>query len=383
MPAKKKEESTGSVRSSNSALAAFLKAHEEDHFNFVKPTCKVISTGSLLLDSYVRLRTGSIVRLAGKGAELGKTSECFVMADNFMKAMPRSKTLFIKAEARLTPELMKRSGHTFIAMEEPEKWDYGTVYVYASNTFESVAALIEEQLDITHEAGESLCIIVDSLDGLILKSDREKNLWTGDDQIKVAGVPALSKILFKRTALKIAHYDALVLITCQYAAEIKLDPYSKVPARQGDSSGGNAVNHQNDITLSYALRNSGDYIYENPNLKPDPIKNKKIGVYATIDIRKSSTDTTGTRVRIPIASGRQGSCIWVEKEVVDMALSFGLLKGKGAWFSFDDSFVAQALEDGIELKAQHQGMNGVYKYVEENKDVFNWMYNKFSELVSN
>jgi len=381
MAAKKKEESLDGTSVSISTMSSFLKDNKDDHFNFIEPVSKIISTGSLALDSLIKVRTGSIIRLAGRGSELGKTSQSLVLAQNYMEVMPKSKTLFIKAEGRLGPEMQARSSHRFVT--KAEDWEYGTTFILSTNIFETIAAIIEELLPKMHDQGEHLCIILDSLDGVILKSDSEKDLWTGGEQVKVAGVPLLSKILFKRLALKISHFDAMMLITCQYSAEIKLDPYSKVPARQGDGSGGNALNHQNDITLSYAIRNGGDYIYENPSAKPDPVKNKCVGVYATIDIRKSSTDVTGSRVKIPIARGRIGNAIWREKEVVDMAIAFELLKGKGAWFNFDEGFIEQAAKDGVELKAQHQGINGVYKYIEENKGVFEWMYSKFSDLISN
>lgn len=380
MAAKKKEENNIDDNFSKDVLSSFLKNNEEDHLNFVEPESRIISTGSLQLDSLIKVRSGSIVRLAGKGAELGKTSQCFVLAKNYMDTMPKSKTLFIKAEARLGPEMQARSGHKFVT--DPSQWDYGTVFVYCSNVFESIASLIESLLPSMQKNGEHLCIILDSLDGVILKADKEKNLWTGEESVKVAGVPALSKILFRRLALQINHFDALFLITCQYSAEIKLDPYSKVPARQGDASGGNAVNHQNDITLSYALRNASDYIYEYPDQKPDASKNKCLGVYATIDIRKSNTDVTGTRVKIPIAKGRIGNCIWKEKEVVDMAIAFGLLSKRGSWFSFEESLVNQAAKEGVDILVQHQGLKAVYKYIEENPNIFQWMYDKFSSLVN-
>lgn len=380
MAAKKKIDPEDSTVNTNDAFEAFLKDNEKDHFNYIEPVNKIISTGSLNLDAYIKIRSGSVVRLAGKGAELGKTSESLVIAQNYMDTMPRSKTLYIKAEAKLGPELKARSGMKYVT--KASEWEYGTVFIFSTNIFETIAKCLEDQLPKMHEAGEHLCIILDSLDGVILKSDAEKDLWGGDEQVKVAGVPLLSKILFRRLAMKINHYDALMLITCQYAAEIKLDKYSKAPVRQGDSSGGNAVNHQNDITISYALRTGGDYIYEKEKEKPDPIKNKCLGLYATVDIKKSSTDVTGSRVRIPIQKGRIGNAIWKEREVVELAVQWGLLVGKGAWFNFGETLIEQALADGVVLKEQHQGLNGVYKYIDENKDVFNWLYNRFSKTVS-
>lgn len=382
MAAKKKEEESAPESGSRSKglLNSFLKEKKDSHYNFVESQSKFISTGSLQLDSLIKIRTGSIVRLAGKGSELGKTSQSLVLAKNYMDAMPKSKTLFIKAEARLSPEMVARSGHKFT--NKSEDWEYGTIFVYSGNIFEDVADLIEKLLPAMHDEGEHLCIIIDSLDGLILRDDNEKSLWGGKESMKVAGIPLLSKALFRRISLQINHFDALMLITCQYSTPIKLDPYSKVPERQTDAAGGNSINHQSDITLSYSTRNNSDYIYEHPEIKPDPVKNRCIGVYATIDIKKSSTDVTGSRVKVPIAKGRIGNAIWREKEVVDMLISFELISRKGAWYNFNESFIQQAIKEGVEIQPQHQGMNSVYKYIEDNKLVFEWLYAKMLALIS-
>lgn len=376
MPAKKREESDFN---SKNALSSFLETNQEAHYNFVQPNETVISSGSLSLDSIIKVRSGSFVRLGGKGSELGKTSQCFVFADNYMKAMKNSKTIFIKSEARLTPEMKERTGLKFVS--DPSEWDFGTVFVFSCNVFETIASLLESLIPKMYEAGERLCIILDSLDGVILKGDRDKDIWSGDENIKVAGVPLLSKIMFKRLALKVVHYDVLFLITGQYTSEIKLDPYSKSPPRQSDGSGGSAINHQSDITLSYQPRYGQDYILENQKEKPDPIKNKILGVYATIEVKKSSTDVSGQRVRIPIKKGRSGCAIWVEKELADMVIAFGLISKKGAWFSFSDEIIQMAEKDSVNIKQQHQGMNSVYDYIEENEDVFNWLLKKVKEII--
>ena len=379
MASKKKEDSSNEADSKD-MLSSFLKNNEENHFNYLQPEEVTISSGSLGLDTLIKVRSGSFVRVCGKGSELGKTSQCFVFSQNYMDKIEKSKTIFIKAEARLTPEMQKRTGMKFVT--DPSDWEYGTVFVFSCNVFETIASLIESILPKMHEAGEKLCIILDSLDGVILKSDKEKNLWNGDENVKVAGVPLLTKILFKRLALKIVHFDALFLITSQYTADIKLDPYSKTPPRQSDGAGGSAINHQSDITLSYQPRYGGDYILEKPNEKPDPVKNKVLGVYATIEIKKSSTDVTGSKVKIPIKKGRSGCAIWVEKEVVDMIISFELVTKKGAWYSFSESIVLMAKDDGVEIQTQHQGMSSLYDYIENNKSVFEWLLKKVKEIIS-
>lgn len=380
--AKSKKESIDneeSKSSSKSVMGDIMEETKDDHFNDIIPENKIISSGSLRLDSLAKFRSGSVIRLCGAGAELGKTSQAFVFAENFMKVFPKAKTLFIKAEARLTPEIQTRSGLKFVT--KAEDWDYGTVFIWSINIFEPIANSLEKLIPSMHENGEKLAVIWDSLDGTILKGDSQKDVW-GNESVKVAGVPLLTKLLFKRLGHAITHFDVLLMITSQHSASIKIDPYSKDVPRQIEGSGGSSIGHQSDYVLYYTPRYNGDYILEKPDDKPDMVNNKVLGVYASVEFRKSSTDVTGTKVRVPIRKGRVGSAIWVEKEVIDLAISFGLLTRKGAWFSFNAELIEQAKESGIEMKEQHQGLPNVFQYLEANKPQYEWVLAKLKRLIS-
>jgi hypothetical protein len=364
-------------QSSNDVMASILSENKDSHFNDVVPLNTFVSTGSLNLDAYVKVRSGGVIRLVAKTPESGKTSESFVLSENYMKVMPKSKTLYVKSEGRLSKEMMDRTGMKFVTT--PAEWTYGTVFVFSCNVFEVVSNSIIKLSKQMHENGEHLAIIIDSLDGLILKKDLEVKGIDGNQM--VAGVPKLTKLLFRHLALPIAHYDILLVITGQYSADIKLDPYSPSIPRMGETGGGSSVPHQCDYVLQYLPRYQGDFILEKPDEKPDIVKNKILGLYATIEVKKSATDCSGVKIKVPIRKGRVGSAIWVEKEVVDMAIQFGMLTRKGAWYSFDENFVNEAKTDGVEIKIQHQGLNGVFEYVEENKEVFNWLLKKFKSLI--
>jgi len=365
--------------STNDVLDSLMSEHKDDHFNDIEPSNKFVSSGSITLDQYVKARSGGVIRLVAKTPESGKTSQCFVFADNFMKTMDKAKTLYIKAEGRLSPELQQRTGLKFVT--KASEWDYNTVFVLSCNTFEAMADIVLKLSKKMFESGEHLCVILDSLDGLILKNDKETKGITGDG--KVAGVPKLTKLLFRHLALPITHYDILFLITGQYSADISLDPYAPKQVRLGDASGGNSIPHQCDYILQYLPRYQGDFILENPNEKPDAVTNKILGVWVTIEIKKSAADTSGVKVKIPIRKGRVGSAIWVEKEIVDMALAYDLIKRAGAWFSFDPQLIKEAKDAGIEVKEKVQGLNGVYEYVENDRDLFNWLLNKFKNNLAN
>lgn len=360
----------------NDLLESLLKEHSADHFNDIIPVNTLISTGSLKLDQYVKVRSGGVVRLTARTPESGKTSESFVLAANFMAKMPKARTLYIKAEGRLSPEIQARTGLTFVT--SGADWKQNTVFILSSNTFETVADFIIKLSKDMFDKGEHLCVIIDSLDGLILKADKDTKGISGG---MVAGVPKLTKLLFRHLALPITHYDILLLITGQYSADIAIDPYApKVP--RGDSVGGSSVPHQCDYVLSYAPRYPSDHICEDENAKPDPVKNKIIGVWATIDIKKSATDSSGVRVKVPIKKGRIGSAIWVEKEVVDLGLQEGMIKRSGAWFSFHPMFEAEAKADGVVLKEKIQGLAALYDYFETERPVLDWFHAKISAMIA-
>lgn len=375
----KKNEEKEEISGSSDILGNILNDSKGEHFNDINAENIPISTGSLILDSLVKIKTGSVIRLCANQAEAGKSSEAFVLATNFMSTIPKGKTLYIKAEGRLSPEMQARSGLKFVT--DPKDWVYGTVFIWSINIFETIADGITKLLKKMYEDGEKLCIIWDSLDGSILRADSQKSLWQ-DGSIKVAGVPLLIKLFFKTMSLSISHYDALMIIISQYTAPIQIDPYAKNIPRQASASGGSAIGHQSDYVFEYGVRYQGDYILEKPDEKPDVNKNKAIGVYATIEIKKSSTDVTGTKVKIPIKKGRIGNQIWTEKELTDMILSFSLATRKAAWITFDQAIIDQAKQEGIELKSQIQGMNQLYDYLENDKQAFNFFLTKIKAAIS-
>ena len=68
---KQKEEIT--EVSSSDTLASFMVEHKGDHFNDIIPANRVISSGSLGVDMTDKVRSGSVVRISGLGAERTRT----------------------------------------------------------------------------------------------------------------------------------------------------------------------------------------------------------------------------------------------------------------------------------------------------------------------
>lgn len=356
---------TASTDTSKNILGALLKGSEEDHYNHIDTVPEVrIPSGSILLDNEVSLYTGNVMRMAGP-TESGKTSQACLWAKNFMEIVPNSKTLYVKAEGRLGRDIRTRTGLKFVY--KAEEWDDGTVYVLESNIFEFIANTVEVLLKTMKAQGKQLCVIIDSMDGLMLKSDyHEKNI--GENQ-KVAGVPLITKLFFKRLALPIGKYGALVFLTSQVSANIKLDPYSKEAPRVVGGAGGNALNHQADYILEYAPKYNGDMILEDEKAKYDPEKNKILGVWAKVKIVKSTKETSGNTVSIPIRRGRVGNAIWQEKELGDFLIQNGLVTKRGPWLAVDAAIITQVKSIGKEIPEQIQGINNLYEFFEQNKDI--------------
>ncbi len=361
-------------------LNSLLEGYKEDHYNHIQNETVKISSGSLVLDSLISVKSGDIIRLCSNSPEAGKTSQSFLFAKNYMEAMSPAKTLYIKSESRLSDELKLRTGLKFT--EKSEDWDINSVFVLNCNIFETVAQIVESLLKITHENGIHLAIILDSLDGMILKNDYKKDIGGSEGGIKVGGVPLLSKLLFRKIALPINKYNALFMACSQYSASININPYAKDPPKMVEASGGNNISFQANYILNYASRYQSDLILEKPDEKPDMTKNKILGHYATVEIKKSSMDTSGYRARIAIRKGKVGNAIWVSKEVVDIMLGWSLILKKGAWFSFEDSVMKEAKESGLELKEQVQGLNNLYDYFEDNKQVFDFFFIKAKNLIN-
>jgi len=59
-----------------------------------------------------------------------------------------------------------------------------------------------------------------------------------------------------------------------------------------------------------------------------------------------------------------------------------MAKAKGAWVTISDELIEEVQKEaGLELKKQHQGMDNLRKYFEENKDIGKFLFNKFRDVL--
>ena len=375
--AKQPKDNSESTDTSKNLLGALLQGYKEDHYNLTEPLLTSVSSGSLILDQYVKFTQG-VHRLTGY-SQSGKTSEALLVGKNLIEKYKDidggCKGLYIKAEGRISENIQKRSGMKFTA--NADEWDNGSVFIYHGNIFESICAIIESLIKHCYEKKTRLFIIIDSVDGLRLKSDIGNDIG----KEKVAGPQLIMKRFLTRVALPIDRYGVVCFAISQVSSSIKIDPYSKEIPRMTSGSGGWALAHSANIILDFEHRNNSDYILQKPKDKPDPVDNKIIGHWTTVRVVKSDDEKENIKVKYPIKHGRVGGSVWTEYEIIDLLYTFDVLKKKGAWYAFEDGFRKELEGVGFKTEEQYHGEAEVFALLENNAALTKYLYDKFSKML--
>ena len=310
--------------------------------------------------------------------EGGKTSEALEVMKNFLQTVPNGRGFYIKAEGRLSKEMQSRSGVDFVF--NSDEWADGNCFVFECNIYETVVEALRMLVGKNTE-GTKYCFILDSVDGLIAKGDMDKPF---EDSKKVAGGAVIASDFMKRVSIALAKRGHMAIFISQVRADIKLDPYSKAPVRQTSATGGNALLHFANFILEFEPCFKTDQILQKPNEKYDPDKNKIIGRYAKITVKKSPNEKTNSIISYPIIYGRKGGkSIWVEKEILDMMFLWDLANKKGAgWIEFDEDFLSMLKEQSIDFPEKIQGENQLSKFLDENEDAKTFLLNYFRKMLS-
>lgn len=352
-------------------LNSLLEGYKDDHFNYIESKEYKVSTGSLLLDSAISMGTG-VHRMTGYSGS-GKTSEALQILKNSLSTIKDCKGVYIKAEGRLSKSVKDRSGVKFVYSSE--EWKTGTCFVFECNIFEAVADTLECLSKAAAGQNEVLCMIIDSMDALVLRNDAEKNV---SENYKTAGPQALMKKFLARFALPLNKYGHICLILSQVSSAIKIDPYSKEMVRSTSSSGGFGLTHFADYILEFDYSYNSHKILENPGQKFDSEKNKAIGHWVHLTVCKSDKENSNTKVKYPVRYGQtDGNSIWVEYELVDVMIMYELAIKKGAWISFEESFRKEVAQAGFELPETVQGMDAARELLEKNKPLTKFLFDKF------
>jgi RecA/RadA recombinase len=374
--AKKKDD--GSVLTSSEVLSTFLKNNKEDHYNFEDDFEYKVSSGSLQLD--IQLGGGfgpGLHRFCGIN-EGGKTSAALEVMKNFLRTVPNAKGFYIKAEGRLSNEMKARSGVSFTI--KAEDWNVGSCFVFESNIYETVVDAMRS-LVANNEENIKYYFLLDAVDGLITKGDLDK---TFEDSNKVAGGAVIAANFMKRMSIALAKRGHMAVFVSQVRADIKLDPYSKAPIRQTSATGGNALLHFANWILEFEARYNGDMILQDSNNKKiDLEKNPAIGHWAKVTVKKSPNEKTNLQIPYPIRYGRKnGTSIWVEKELVDLLYAWEFMNRSGAWVKPSDDFLELVKDLNIEIPENFQGEKGLFKFIEENPDLIKFLSNYFKNSIN-
>jgi len=373
MGRKKKTESSG--QSNSEKLQSFLKQRESEHYNFSEEIYYRISTGSLLLD----IHTGGglmpgLHRFVGMN-EGGKTSEAFEVMKNFLNDIPNARAVYFQAEGRLSPDMQKRTGISFTS--DASEWNDGVCFVYESNIYESVFDLMK-MLITDNTENKRYLFLIDSMDALILRDDLNKDL---SEAAKVSGGATLSSTFMKKVALAMTKFGHTAILISQVRENIVIDPYAKRPVKQTSASGGNALLHYANFIFEFEARFQKDLILEKPTERPDISKNKILGHYAKVSIKKSPNEKTNLSIQYPVKYGRTGGkSIWREYEIIDLLLENGMMTKAGAWIKTDASVVEEMKEKGIECPEQFQGRTKLFDFLESNTEFTDYWFEKFKNV---
>jgi RecA/RadA recombinase len=310
--------------------------------------------------------------------EGGKTSQALEVMRNFLNTVPNSKGFYIKAEGRLSPEMKERSGVKFTT--SAEDWNTGTCFVFESNIYETVVDAMRS-LVANNQEGIKYYFLLDAVDGLISKVDLDK---TFEDSNKVAGGAVIAANFMKRMSIALAKRGHMAVFISQVRADIKLDPYSKAPIRQTSATGGNALLHFANWILEFEPRFGGDLILQDPNNKKiDLEKNPPIGHWAKVTVKKSPNEKTNLQIPYPIRYGRKnGSSIWIEKELVDLLYAWEFVERSGPWIKPSEELVELIKDTGVEVPENFQGEKALFKFIEENPILIKFLVNYFKNSIN-
>lgn len=370
-----KNEDEDSGVSPEQQIASFLKANKQDHYNYEEDNYYQIPSSSLSLMSAMDGGINPGAHRATGVTTGGKTSCTLDFMYHFLNNGTGYRGVYIKAEGRLSSEMKMRSGITFV--NDPEQWKDGTCFVFETNVYEAVFGFIGELIR-NNPSKSRYFFIIDSLDMMAKRDDLAKPL---EEAGQVAGGALITSVFLKKTSAALSKRGHFCWFISQVRDSIKINPYEKSAPRQGGASGGHAVEHAGDYVLEFLPRYNDDLIRENPSDK----NSKPIGHYCKLRIVKSNNEKYGVEVRYPIKYGRKNaSSVWVEREIIDLLLSWEQIEKKGAWFKMAATLRDEIKENtGVEIPEQIQGIDNLYKTLEDNKKASDYLFNKLYKMLSN
>jgi len=348
-------------------LNSVLNTNKKFHYAYDVPTDYVVSSGSLTLD--IEMGGGihpGIIRSSGI-TEGGKTSNALAFARNFQILHPeKGVVIYIKSEGRLSEAIIQRAG---IDTNE-ERWR-----VIPTNDYEFVIDMMRTLIR-DNDNKNLYFFIIDSLDALVPRKDLELSATEAN---KVAGAALLTSDLLRKMAAAFSSRGHICFLISQVRSSIKINPYEKSDPKVTNASGGNAALHYSDWILEFQQRWKDDYMF---NVAKPQKGDHPVGHWCKIVFRKTPNEKSGREVKYPIKYGRSnGSTVWVEYEIVDQLLAWEFAHAKGAWITISDDLIKELSNNGFEMPKQHQGMDNLKTFLEENQNITKYLFDKFISVL--
>lgn len=339
-------------------LDKFLQDNESDHYDFTPDVDYLISTGSLKLDRALGGGLGPGVHRFLGASEGGKTSCALKVAQNFLKTVPNSRVVIIKAEGRLSKKMMRKSKLKFAKCAKD--WDVGTAYIFKCNIFDTAANFIDTLIHNNEEDCKYL-FLIDSMDGLILKDDMAKKIGDGD-HTKVMGPQVLTKLLLKRTSLPMSELGHMLIMISQIIAKMD-NKYEKKEQLPVSGSGGNAIIHFANWILVFKPKFKKHMITNDGKDVVDDFDDSNIaGHWCRVTLDKSDNEQTSKTVSYPIKYGNaEEDSIWSEFEIENFLTAWKFIVQKGSWYNMSEKMI-QMMEEGIPWFEVKNSQTGETKY---------------------
>lgn len=369
-----------------------------------------ITTGSLIFDIFTGGGYSPGIARFMAPPEHGKTLQALCWAKNWLDYWgDKGEVYYFDCEGRMSPKKLTLSG-----VDKVKNFDE-RFHIYKYNVYDDIASFLYD-ITMNNPDEKHYFIVFDSLDMLITKEDTNKGF---SDAQKVGAAQVMTTLLMKKVGPYMLDKGHHLHILSQVRANINIQNPNSPKTKM---SGGNAALHSADI-MGEVIKNFGGadgmFIFENPQGKTIKEKGNIVGHYHTIKFTKTPNEKTGQTIKIPI---KRGHGIWVEREIVDLAIAFGYIarEGQGSyelnaeWISEINSWVTnfrreKFIEDGVkksddkskpaikelrksleeesqklpnfEVEVKWRGYEAAFKYFSSQPDVIAWMDRKFRETL--
>ena len=260
------------------------------------------------------------------------------------------KVCYIDHEYSSDPEWMEKAG---IDLEQ---------LVFIMPEGQTAEQIFQMILDLVASDGIG-CIVLDSIPALVSQQAADKTM----EEKTMAGISApLSQFCSKFMPLQKKHGCLFIGIN---NTRDDMSGYNRVI-----SPGGRFW--KNTCSIRLLLKKDGYYDEKYADLKAHP--DLAFGNYVAVEVLKNKATTPDrrmTRFSISYDRGIDGF-----NDTINLAITFGLIKKAGAWFSIvDENGEAKVHENGDTMK--WQGLANVIRYMQEHEEVYKEVFDAVNEVI--